>query len=334
MLEALGLSEQDEAVYCLALLHPTWSVQQLAVELRLRPQQVTESQECLIVRGLLKRHPADPRLVVPVPLDALLDSILAQDEARAAQRRAEITQAGAILRGLVEGYTSGSARRAHLDIQYFEGVEAVRLRLEGLAGVTRREVLSLHPGGAQSPESIRASLPLDRRALRRGVAMRAVYLHSAMADPMTWAYMQEVAAEGADIRIASQLPTRLTLIDRAVAVVPAEQEAPAGSALVITGTGVIGALAAFFEQAWASARPLRLHDDEVPVVFAAGEQQPSTNDRQLLRLLSLGLKDEAVARHLGVSVRTTRRQIADLLLRLEASSRFQAGIQAARRGWL
>lgn len=333
MLEALGLSEQDEAVYCLSLLHPTWSVGRLAADLGVRPQQVAECHDRLIARGLLKRHPADRQLVVPVPLDALLDSLLAQDEARAAQRRWEIAQVGATLRGLVGGYTAGSAKRARLEAEYFEGVEAVRLRLEGLAQVTHHEVLSLHPGGAQSPESITASLPLDRHALRRGVMMRAVYLQGAMTDPMTWDYMRQVAAEGARIRIASQLPTRLTLIDRAVAVVPAEEQAPAGSALVIRGTAVIGALAAFFEQSWASAHPLRLRDAEIPVVFETGEQ-PNANDRALLRLLSLGLKDEAVARHLGVSVRTTRRQIADLLLRLEATSRFQAGIQAARRGWL
>jgi DNA-binding CsgD family transcriptional regulator len=333
MLKALGLSEHDEAVYCLSLLHPSWSVERLAADLGVRPLQVAECHDHLIARGFLERNPADRRLVVPLPLEAVLDSVLAQEEARAAQRRSEIAQAGATLRGLVGRHTAVSARRAHLEAEYFEGVEAVRLRLEGLAQVTHHEVLSLHPGGAQSPESITASLPLDRHALRRGVMMRAVYLQGAMMDPMTWGYLRQVAAEGARIRIASKLPTRLTLIDRAVAVVPVQEQAPAGSALVIRDTAVIGALTAFFEQSWAAACPLPIRDAQLPVVFEAGEQ-PSANERTLLRLLSLGLKDEAVARHLGISVRTTRRQIADLLLRLQASSRFQAGIQAARRGWL
>lgn len=333
MLEILGLSEHEEAVYCLSLLHPTWSVERLAADLGVRPRQVAECHEQLIARGFLERNPADRRLVVPLPLEAMLDSLLAQEEARATRRRSEIAQAGATLRGLVGCYTAVSAKPAHLEAEYFEGVAAVRLRLAGLAQVTRHEVLSLHAGGAQSAESITASLPLDRHALRRGVMMRAVYLQGAMTDPMTWEYLRQVAAEGARIRIASQLPTRLTLIDRAVAVVPAEQQAPAGSALVIRGTAVIGALTAFFEQAWAAARPLPIREAEFPVVVEAGEQL-SAHDRTLLRLLSLGLKDEAVARHLSVSVRTTRRQIADLLLRLQASSRFQAGMQAARRGWL
>jgi DNA-binding CsgD family transcriptional regulator len=334
MLEALGVSDQDEAVYCLSLSHPTWNPARLAKELGLRPQQVAQSHKHLIDRGLLKRHPTDHLRVLPLPPEAALDLLLAQEEARAADRRAEIAQVRAELGALVDGYVTESAKHEHLGVEYFDGVDAVRLRLEGLARVTRREVLSLHPGGAQSPESIRACLPLDRRALRQGVVLRAIYLQSAMADPLTWSYMQEVAAKGARVRIAAQLPTRLTIIDGAIAVVPAKQQTSGGNALVIKGTGVITALAAFFEQSWASAQPLPLHDVDVPVALADGEQQPRPNDRVLLRLLSLGLKDEAVARHLGVSVRTTRRQIADLLMRLQASSRFQAGIQAARRGWL
>ncbi|SBW18549.1 regulatory protein LuxR [Candidatus Protofrankia californiensis] len=61
---------------------------------------------------------------------------------------------------------------------------------------------------------------------------------------------------------------------------------------------------------------------------------PNDSERLLLQLLSLGAKDEAAARHLGVSVRTVRRMIADLMRRMDARSRFQAGILAAERGWL
>lgn len=57
-------------------------------------------------------------------------------------------------------------------------------------------------------------------------------------------------------------------------------------------------------------------------------------DRNLLRLLAVGMTDEAVARQLGLSLRTTRRRIAALMSHLSASSRFQAGAEAAKRGWL
>src|SRR5215469_9321774 len=57
-------------------------------------------------------------------------------------------------------------------------------------------------------------------------------------------------------------------------------------------------------------------------------------DRELLRLLASGATHETAARRLDVSVRTTRRRIAALMKLLDASSPFQAGVEAAKRGWL
>lgn len=51
-------------------------------------------------------------------------------------------------------------------------------------------------------------------------------------------------------------------------------------------------------------------------------------------LLAKGLKDEAVARRLGISLRTCRKHIAQLMDDLGAGSRFQAGVHAVRRGLL
>ncbi|MEV6046162.1 sigma factor-like helix-turn-helix DNA-binding protein [Streptomyces xanthochromogenes] len=57
-------------------------------------------------------------------------------------------------------------------------------------------------------------------------------------------------------------------------------------------------------------------------------------DRQMLTLLVSGLKDEAIARQLGWSVRMMRRRISRLHEELGAANRFQAGVIAARRGWI
>ena len=47
-----------------------------------------------------------------------------------------------------------------------------------------------------------------------------------------------------------------------------------------------------------------------------------------------GDKDEAISRKLSVSVRTCRRHIADYMTQVGATSRFQAGVIAAREGHL
>jgi DNA-binding NarL/FixJ family response regulator len=55
---------------------------------------------------------------------------------------------------------------------------------------------------------------------------------------------------------------------------------------------------------------------------------------QVLRLAAQGMCDESIARQLGVSVRTVRARFADAMAELGTQSRFHAGVEATRRGWL
>ncbi len=66
----------------------------------------------------------------------------------------------------------------------------------------------------------------------------------------------------------------------------------------------------------------------------AGVEPIDDDTRRLLALLASGLKDDAIARQLGLSTPTMRRRMRELLDGLSAANRFQAGVQAARRGWL
>ncbi|MDQ1687374.1 MAG: hypothetical protein QOK42_349 [Frankiaceae bacterium] len=46
------------------------------------------------------------------------------------------------------------------------------------------------------------------------------------------------------------------------------------------------------------------------------------------------MKDEAIARQLGVSLRTVQRAVQTISLALGVTSRFQLGAEACRRGWI
>jgi DNA-binding NarL/FixJ family response regulator len=59
----------------------------------------------------------------------------------------------------------------------------------------------------------------------------------------------------------------------------------------------------------------------------------SPQEADVLTLLGAGLTDQAIARQLGVSLRTARRRINAIMTRVHGSTRFQAGA-AAHRGWL
>jgi len=57
-------------------------------------------------------------------------------------------------------------------------------------------------------------------------------------------------------------------------------------------------------------------------------------ERELLLLLAAGATHQTAAYRLGIPLRTARRRIANLTKQLGAISPFQAGAEAARRGWL
>jgi DNA-binding NarL/FixJ family response regulator len=55
---------------------------------------------------------------------------------------------------------------------------------------------------------------------------------------------------------------------------------------------------------------------------------------EVLRLLSMGATDAAIARKLAISLRTARRRVAELKYKLEVTSRVQVALAASQRGWL
>ncbi len=66
----------------------------------------------------------------------------------------------------------------------------------------------------------------------------------------------------------------------------------------------------------------------------ADTSTPTSEEIALLTMLRAGLKDQAIARQLGLSTRTATRRIAALMARLDATTRFQAGVEACARGWI
>ncbi len=70
------------------------------------------------------------------------------------------------------------------------------------------------------------------------------------------------------------------------------------------------------------------------LVPPAQEMHLDRRDAHILTLLSDGRSDATIARQSGVSLRTVERRVHALMDKLGAKTRFQAGAQAARRGWI
>lgn len=172
-----------------------------------------------------------------------------------------------------------------------------------------------------------------RRQMRRGGAPRGRKLYSAAAliDARDRDALREMAAHGFHVRIAAApLPQGIVVIDRRTMILtgPAPSSPAASGPRTYTmssSPALIGGACALFEAAWESAADLTAVLDP---------ERPRIDDRtaQVLRTLGSGVTDETAARELGMSLRTYRRRVAELLDGLDASSRFQAGVRAGRLG--
>jgi DNA-binding CsgD family transcriptional regulator len=170
--------------------------------------------------------------------------------------------------------------------------------------------------------------------------MRSLYPDAIHDDPETADHARALQSAGAQIRTSPALPERLFVADRRVALVPLDPAVHGCGAAVVRAPGVVSALVELFDAVWHNAAPLDISRDAHRHRRSEGDGRADTatglsdTERSLLRLLADGASDERAAKKLGVSLRTVRRIMADLMHRLDASSRFEAGIKAAKRGWL
>lgn len=327
---ALGLDQRTEQAYRVALSEPSWTTDALvgsvAQQLGLTSPEARQVVDGLVRRALLRPsdEDRDARLRVVAPSVAL-ESALSQARRLVLDQQQTVDRAAQLLLDLQDRYTS--ARDAYLDhtVERLTGIDAVRSRLEHLAQNAQQEVLSFLRG-TQSPESMRASAPLDEAALARGVALRGIHQHSAVNDPTTMAYLRWLDDLGAEVRTVATLPLQMIIFDREIAVLPLDVEQSGAGAQLVRGSGMVTALLALFESIWASARP-------VGEPRRGASVELSDTEGEILRILATGATDEVVARQLGVSVRTVRRLTAALMTRYEAQSRFELGVKLGQMGW-
>ncbi|GAB4085932.1 response regulator transcription factor [Myceligenerans cantabricum] len=129
---------------------------------------------------------------------------------------------------------------------------------------------------------------------------------------------------GVDVRVTTQELNETIILDGRVAILAGDQRTGERTYSIITRRETVQAVSSLFEAAWQSATDLAVHDTEVAEVRLLAPQ--------VLDLLGQGVKDETAARELGLSVRTYRRRVAELMAALGAGSRFQAGVRARELG--
>ncbi|WP_078067750.1 helix-turn-helix transcriptional regulator [Streptomyces jeddahensis] len=280
---------------------------------------------CLLEFALLHPDPDDPDWLRPVPPTAALAQRLHPIEREIQERRAlaiELTDSFEPFMGI-----SAQDPQATAAVTVLEGIERINEAIDLAMTECQSEVLTVQPGGGRSEHALGTALKRGQAMIERGISMRTLYQHTVRHSQGTLAYAEIMAKGKVEIRTLEELIERLMIFDRTVAFIPARDDRRV--ALELRHPGLVEYLAKVFEQLWRRAVPLL---DEPP--YAPATDGISGVQRSIAKLLVEGHVDEAIARRLGMNVRTCRAHIAKLAATLGSGSRAQLGYLIAQSGLL
>lgn len=332
VLTALGVQPTEERVYRALVGRTSATSAALAAEVGLPDAELAAALAALEAQGLVARAGAGggpergPERYVAAPPNVALGALLNQ-------RRDELSRAESTLSALATQYRSAVSDTSASDlIEVLTGAEGIRHRFDQIQRSARREVLAF-----VAPVAIVVSAEenvAEDDAIRRGVDYRVVVERAALTHPGGADEVHASLRAGEQIRVVEQVPLRLAIADRSVAMVPlgGPDAAQGPSAVLVHTSGLLDALVALFESVWDTGHPVVLGaaDDLAVDTVPAVEEV----DSRILSLLLIGLTDRSVASQLGLSMRTVQRRVRYLMDLAGVQTRLQLGWHAARHGWV
>jgi DNA-binding CsgD family transcriptional regulator len=322
VLSALGLDRPTEQLYFRLVPVSGHTVVGVAQLMQSQPERLVRDLGPLVERGLVVVD--DERLVVPPLAEALSDLVLSESRL-AASSATKLAELAAAIPHLVAAATRPD--RHHLtDVRPLDGelssggnpLELLQLMLR----TSRGDMLWLRPDAWAMPRESRVS-ELLAEAMATGRRSRAIYPVRAVTEAPD--ALRTRARLGEQVRVISEVPTRMFVFGDSHAVLPEPLGFADEPRVHIRQRSVVAALTLWFESLWTQAAP-------VPDLESANGHPDGR--RFLLEQMMAGATDEVIARKLGIGLRTVRRRIAELMTELGVDTRFQAGAEAVRRGWL
>lgn len=327
----LDVSAEEEDLYRHFLRHPHTSVDDACLILPYPPEKVRQVLELLRDRRMVSCEEGeawanDPEVVVPWLAEEKLQ--LLHEQMRSLVNLQPIIDAlrsdGPVSDGL---FAPGVSR--------LTGMPSIQARMDHQAFTARTELLRITPYdtfNVVGPEHIR---PLDMRCLRRGVRVRNLVRPCAIRHPTTAAYLRETAAAGAEVRVSDALSEIMLIYDRRTALVPVNTRDASGGALLVREAGLVTTIVNQMERLWESGyTPEETAVTGTDRTAGAAGGQLTEAQIAVLRAMCTASKDEVGARAVGMSLRTYRRHIADLIRRTGAENRVQAVLLARESGWI
>ncbi|WP_216852937.1 helix-turn-helix domain-containing protein [Phytoactinopolyspora halotolerans] len=344
-LTPVGVGEFDEHVYRTLLTRTDATPADLAEQLGSPPARVDRAFARLRSLGLVTRMSGRHPRYTAVDPEAAVESLVRARSTELEQVRSSVLALSAMFHAVRRQEGAGGT------IEVLNGPEELGRWFVRLQHQVRDEMLALD----RPPYALAAANPVEPLTLDAGVRWRAIYAPESLEIPGALQEIESLGARGEQSRVLAGLPMKLAIADRRIALLPLHLDVAHAQAAVIRESTLLDALVALFEFYWKRAVPIGDSGGDRSGRSDSGDGRPgdgrpsdggpgdggpgdgdegTADDRELARLLASGLTDSAIARQLGLSTRTMRRRTRRLFDELAASNRFQAGVQAARRGWL
>ncbi|MEV6283311.1 LuxR C-terminal-related transcriptional regulator [Kribbella sp. NPDC051770] len=327
MLEPLGLDEATSAVYHALLRAPDSTPEQIAARVNKPLPEVLQLMDELRKLDLLVPTWTNPDVEHAVHPRVGLAGLVERRRSELNRMLGELNEASSKAEVMAEQYNELLTSRTSGDVEVLKGRANASRRIEELGAKTRDTFWGLIPAHVDdivAPPEESPDLPL----LERGIKMRSVYLQSMTVSKLGLEYAAYMHKRGNEVRATPTLPLRLLIIDQEIAIMPLDPAVESAGAVIHRSPAVLAVALALFDSYWSRATDLFAPEDR------DNESPLTPHEAEVLRLLAGGAKDEQVARLLGISLRTARRITANLSDRLDATSRFELGVAAAKRGWV
>lgn len=326
MWEVVGIPDAEARVYEALIPQGQSTVEVLSGRTNFTTAKITRALNNLMDRGLVTRVPGRPARYDAVA-PSLAGSVLV------AKREHELRQLQQHLNKLDEAYhTEMAASQFGDDVERVEGAARVWRTFVRIQRSAQREVRAFDkppyfvPPGEHGDEGPNLE---ERRFLESGaVTYRVVYDQESVAMPGRLDNIWEGIRRGERARVGSSLPVKLVISDDEAAIVSSAADYHNGLAYLVRRSSLLDVMIGLFEATWDRAVPLNRGESK------EGAPALSHADRQLLGLLASGATDTVIARTFDWSIRTVQRHIHELMQTVGARTRFQIGMEAARRGWL
>jgi DNA-binding CsgD family transcriptional regulator len=234
---------------------------------------------------------------------------------------------GALLRAskLIESTVTSHRRQTAQRSVLTQGVEPTAFGdvVEQLISRAQRSIGAVLTEDEGQPEAVCAALERLGDERRRGLAVRLLCTPRALGADVVRALGRHGPLP--EIRVAVGPVQGTLIVDGRMALVPVEGQPAGGRGSAVQDPAVVRAIESLFAGVWSSA----LSPDEYNRL---GSRARTSFTRRILHHLSAGLTDDMAAREMGVSLRTYRRHVAEIMRALGANSRFQAGARAVELG--